>query len=99
MYRRPASKYKRSPYAKKRDEEEEDLPAIVESEDIAMPNEAEIPGLPLADPGSDDMSLFRLLGHDFFLDDIILIGLLLILIQENVQDELLLIIIVYILLF
>lgn len=99
MYRRPASRYKRAPYAKKRDEEQEELPVVVESEDIAMPNEAEIPALHLSDSGTDNMSAFRLLGHDFFLDDIILIGLLLILIQENVQDELLLIVIVYILLF
>lgn len=98
MYRRPASRYKRTPYAKKREEEQEELPVVVESEDIAMPNEAEIPALPLADDGTD-MSAIRLMGHDFFLDDIILIGLLIILIQENVQDELLLIVIVYILLF
>lgn len=84
---------------KKREDEQEELPIVVESEDIAMPNETEIPPLSLTDINNDTMGSVRLLGHDFFLDDLILIGLLIILIQENVQDELLLIVIVYILLF
>jgi len=100
VYRRPASRYRRPPNGQKKEDESETLQLVVQAEDIPMPNEADIPPLPFGDvPRDSGLGLFRILGNDFFLDDLILIGLIIILIQEKVEDELLLIIIGYILLF
>jgi|GEM_PF-2293608 len=42
--------------------------------------------------------LFRLFDIDFYLDDLLLIGLIILLLTEKVQDEILIIILIYLLL-
>lgn len=54
--------------------------------------------------GSGDRSersekgLFNILGHDIYIDDLILVGLILLLLTEKIEDEILLIILAYLLL-
>lgn len=97
MYRRPASKYKR-PVFNPQKEVEEALPYQIQNENIPMPNEADIPSLSESE-NRTGFTPFRFMGKDFFLDDLILIGLLIFLVYEKVEDEILLIVIAYILLF
>lgn len=42
--------------------------------------------------------LFNILDHDIYLDDLLLVGLILLLLTDKVEDEILLIILVYLLL-
>jgi len=97
VYRRPASNYKRPTYSSTK-KELENPPLQTQTEKIPMPNEADIPPLSESD-NRDGFTPFRFLGKDFYLDDLILLGLLIFLIYENVEDEILLIVIGYILIF
>lgn len=97
MYRRPASKYKRPTFNPQK-EVSEIIPLQIHTEDIPLPNEADIPSLSESE-NRNGFTPFRFWGKDFYLDDLILVGLLIFLVYENVEDEILLIVIAYILLF
>ncbi|QNU68730.1 hypothetical protein EHE19_003315 [Ruminiclostridium herbifermentans] len=45
-----------------------------------------------------EKALFNILGHDIYLDDLILVGLILLLLTDKIEDEILLIILAYLLL-
>ncbi len=45
-----------------------------------------------------EKALFNILGHDIYIDDLILVGLILLLLTEKIEDEILLIILAYLLL-
>lgn len=69
--------------------------------DIPLPNEREGPRLPWS-AGSGFPSLnriIRFLKEHVTIEEIILVGLIILLLSESVEDELLLIILVYVLLF
>ncbi|PYG88160.1 hypothetical protein LY28_01491 [Ruminiclostridium sufflavum DSM 19573] len=45
-----------------------------------------------------DKSLFNILGHDICLDDLLLVGLILLLLTDKMEDEILLLVLAYLLL-
>ena len=45
-----------------------------------------------------EKSLFNILGHDIYFDDLLLVGLILLLLTDKIEDEILLIILAYLLL-
>jgi hypothetical protein len=74
VYRRPASKYKRPTFNPQK-EVADSQPLQMQTEEIPLPNEADIPSL---SEGENRIGLtpFRFWGKDFYLDDLILLGLL-----------------------
>lgn len=101
MYRKPASTYRRTASVESVVENEPPIIVKDEIENIPLPNESEIvmPTPDFEDDALRSLPPFRFMGRDFFIDDIILIGLLFILMQEQVADEFLLLILLYIFLF
>ena len=102
MYRKPASAYRKTSYNDNSVAENEP-PLIItkEYENIPLPNEAEIAPAPLFE-GEDlrNIKPLRFFGRDFYIDDIILIGVIFILLQEQqANDEFLLLILLYLFLF
>lgn len=102
LYRRPTARYRRSPYPPKQAPTANTIDSDIlrEIEKIPLPNEAEKKDrFVTASDESRGLPALNVFGRNFFIDDLILIGLIFLLLQEKIEDEFLLIILAYILLF
>lgn len=101
MYRKPASAFRKISYSDNSVSENEP-PLIItkEYENIPLPNEAEISPAPMfEDESLRNLKPFNIFGKDFFIDDIILVGVIFLLLQDQVNDEFLILILLYLFLF
>lgn len=99
MYRRPQFNNRHLQEIKPDQEEEvKKTVSVKETPKIPLPNETESVEDNLADARGHNSNFIKIFNHKIFLDEIILIGLLIILFAEGIEDELLLIVLLYLLL-